>query len=149
MVDETDVKIINHILETGNARCVDIAKSLGVSGVTVHNRLSRLKKTGALKGMVPELNLKEFGYDITALIHVTVAGPEQENIFAKYATHKNICAIYDVSGQYDTLMIGKFRDTDELSHFVNSLKELPGVKRTNTSIVFRALRESVLPAALG
>lgn len=149
MIDATDVKIVNHMLEKGSARSVEIAKALGVSGVTVHNRLKKLRRSGALNGTLPSINPKAFGYDIAAMVNVVVAGPEQEAISSKFARHKNVCALYDTSGHYDIIIVGKFRNSDDLNKFVDALRDTPGVKRTNTNMIFKAPRESVLPGALG
>jgi len=46
-----------------------------------------------------------------------------------------------VTGATDGIVIGKFRDREELSRFAKSLLAMPFVERTNTHIVLTTVKE--------
>jgi len=52
-----------------------------------------------------------------------------------------VCAVYDVTGDTDGIVIAKFRTREELSLFTKSLLAMPFVERTNTHVVLRQLRK--------
>jgi len=51
------------------------------------------------------------------------------------------CAVYDVTGLTDALIIAKFRSRQELSNFTKHLLSLPYIERTNTHVVLTTVKE--------
>ena len=62
-------------------------------------------------------------------------------IEGQIAENENVCAVYDVTGQADIVVICKFKNRDELSHFVKSLSAIPNVENTVTHIVLNTIKE--------
>ena len=50
-------------------------------------------------------------------------------------------AIYDVTGDYDALLIGRFRDRRDLDRFVKHALQDPHVERSNTQVVLNRVKE--------
>jgi len=50
-------------------------------------------------------------------------------------------AVYDVTGEYDAIIVAQFKGREELDGFVKSLLGIPGVKRTNTMLVLNTMKE--------
>jgi len=63
---------------------------------------------------------------------------EVENNIAKF---ENVCAVYDVTGTTDTIIIAKFKNRDALSKFVKDLASIPNIENTNTHIVLNEIKE--------
>ncbi|MBC7097328.1 MAG: Lrp/AsnC ligand binding domain-containing protein, partial [Methanobacteriales archaeon] len=59
------------------------------------------------------------------------------------AYHKNVLAIYDVTGEFDAILIGKFRDTSELDKFIKGLLRENDVQRTYTQTVLNIVKEDM------
>ena len=57
------------------------------------------------------------------------------------AYHKNVLAVYDVTGEFDAMLIAKFKDTTELDSFIKDLLREPGVQRTYTQTVLNIVTE--------
>lgn len=55
----------------------------------------------------------------------------------------NTCAVYDVTGLTDALVIAKFHSREELSKFTRSLLGMPFVDRTNTHVALTTVKEDV------
>ena len=51
------------------------------------------------------------------------------------------CAVYDVTGGTDVVVIAKFRSRAELSSFVKGLASIPHVESTNTRIALGTVKE--------
>jgi DNA-binding Lrp family transcriptional regulator len=54
---------------------------------------------------------------------------------------ENVCAVYDVTGNTDTLLIAKFKGREELSKFVKNLSSIPNVENTITHVVLNTVKE--------
>ena len=63
---------------------------------------------------------------------------EVENKIAKF---ENVCAVYDVTGTTDTIIIAKFKNRDALGKFVKELATIHNIVSTNTHIVLNDLKE--------
>jgi DNA-binding Lrp family transcriptional regulator len=77
-IDEIDAKIINALIRNARAKLKDIAKTCGVSSVTVLHRVRRLRKTGVITGAMVFPNLKELGLIVATLGIDVEAGQEGE-----------------------------------------------------------------------
>lgn len=53
----------------------------------------------------------------------------------------NVCAVYDITGLTDVIIIAKFRNRRELSNFVKNDLKPPYVERTNTHIALITVKE--------
>ena len=60
----------------------------------------------------------------------------------KFAEEPNVSAVYDVTGEYDALIVAKFPDRDSLNEFVKRVLATPEVKRTYTMLVLNVMKES-------
>jgi DNA-binding Lrp family transcriptional regulator len=51
-------------------------------------------------------------------------------------------SVYEVTGDYDIVAIGKFRDTDEMNDGIKSLLTDENIRESNTSVVLSAVSEN-------
>jgi len=147
-MDATDKKILNILLEGKSPKYKEIAKQLGITIGTVHNRIKAMESGGIILRTVPVVNTNKLGYDVVALINISIKGGHLEKLEQKFARHKNVCSVYDVTGDFDSLIIGKFKDTSELNAFVKKILAEEYVVRTNTSLILNAVKESVSPGMI-
>lgn len=142
-IDEIDKKILNLLNEDGRMSYRKIARELDISVGTVHNRVDKFTKTGIIKKFVPLLDHSKVGYKLTTVIGVKVKGGVLRNWENKTAYHKNVLGIYDVTGEFDAILIAKFKDTSELDAFIKGLLKEPDVQRTYTQTVLNIVKEDL------
>ena len=142
-VDDVDRKIIKLFQEDGRMSYRKIAKELDVSIGTVHNRIDKLTKSGVIKKFAPVIDLTKLGYALTTIIGVRVTGGVLKNWEDRTAYHKNVLCVYDVTGEFDAILIARFKDTQELDQFVKGLLKEPDVQRTYTQTVLNIVKEDL------
>ncbi len=142
-IDDIDKKILNLLNEDGRMSYRKIARELDISVGTVHNRVDKFTKTGIIKKFVPLLDHSKVGYKLTTVIGVKVKGGVLRNWENKTAYHKNVLGIYDVTGEFDAILIAKFKDTSELDAFIKGLLKEPDVQRTYTQTVLNIVKEDL------
>ena len=54
---------------------------------------------------------------------------------------ENVCGVYDITGDTDTLVIAKFKSRKELSDFVKGLATIQNIENTNTHVVLNTAKE--------
>jgi Lrp/AsnC family transcriptional regulator for asnA, asnC and gidA len=141
-VDELDLKIIRELQADARKSYRSIAVKLGVAEGTVYNRIDKLRRLEVIEGFAPVVNFLKLGYDLTAIIGVVVEGGHLPEIEERIARDDNVSAVYDVTGEYDVIVIGKFRDRKELDEFVKRVLSMPHVKHTNTMIALNVVKEN-------
>jgi DNA-binding Lrp family transcriptional regulator len=140
-MDETDVKILRKLLFDARLSYRKVAEEIGVSPPTVLARVERLEKDGVIRSYSALLDHEKLGYDLTAIIEITAVKGKIIELEREIARFPNVCAVYDITGLTDMVVIAKFRNRKELSNFVKKDISLPYVERTNTHVVLITVKE--------
>jgi DNA-binding Lrp family transcriptional regulator len=140
-MDETDIKILHQILSDGRSSYRKIAEQIGVSPPTVLNRIQKLETNHVIKSYSAILDHEKLGYDLTAIIEVTAVKGKITEVEKHISKFANVCAVYDITGLTDMIIVAKFRNRRELSDFVKKDLALPFVERTNSHMVLVTVKE--------
>ncbi len=142
MIDDVDLKILGMLCRNAKTPVRDIAKAVGVSIGTVHNKIKKLEKEGYIKSYTANVDWNKLDYNITAIIELVVSGGKLVEIEKRVSEFTNVVAVYDVTGESDVIIVAKFRSHEELSSFTKTLLSIQNVDRTNTHIVLTIIKES-------
>jgi len=107
----------------------------------VSHRVQRLERDGVIRGYVPLLDDELLGWDLAATIGIRISKGRLREVEERLAKDPRAYAIYDVTGEYDALLIGRFRDRRDLDRFVKHALQDPNVERTNTQVVLNRVKE--------
>jgi len=140
-VDETNVKILRKLLSNARLSYRKIAEEIGVSPPTVLARVEGLENDHVIKFYSAILDYERLGYDLTAIIEVTAVKGKITEVEKHIAKLSNVCAVYDITGLTDMVIIAKFKNRKELSDFVKKDLSMPYVDRTNTHVVLLTVKE--------
>ena len=140
-MDETDVKILKKLLFDARSSYRKIASEIGVSPPTVLARVEKLESDSIIKSYSAVLDHEKLGYDLTAVIEITATKGKIIDIERQIAKFPNVCAVYDITGLTDMVVIAKFKNRKELSNFVKKDLSLPYIDRTNTHVVLLTVKE--------
>jgi DNA-binding Lrp family transcriptional regulator len=141
-IDDLDVKILVELQEDARKSLREIAEKLGVAEGTVYNRINKLRKYGVIEKFIPIVNYSELGFDLIALIGVTAKGGHLVEIEETIADEPNVTAVYDVTGEYDMVVVAKFNDRESLNGFVKRVAGLEHVIKTYTMLVLNVVKET-------
>ncbi|MGQ9718640.1 MAG: Lrp/AsnC family transcriptional regulator [Nitrososphaerales archaeon] len=141
-IDEIDKKILFEYLKDARQSFREVARKVGVAVGTVLSRTKKMEKDGLIKGYSVVLDHEKLGYELTAIIEITVSKGKLLAMEKEVAKLPNVCAVYDVTGLTDAIVIGKFHSREELSGFTKSLLGMPFVERTNTHMVLTTVKEN-------
>ena len=141
MADELDKKIIQALNRNARKSFREIAKEVGTSVTAVIHRIKKFEETGAIKGYIPVVDQDYFGFSLSAIIALRISRGKLLDIQQKIAEDPRIAAVYDVTGDWDSLIIGYFRDRHDLNDFIKDLLLLENVDRSVTHIVLNVIKE--------
>ena len=140
-IDETDLKILKNLLVDARQSARKLSLKLGLSTVTVLSRVEKLEKLKIIKSYSAMLDDQKLGYDLTAIIEISAKEGQMALVEKEVSTMDNVCAVYDITGQTDVMVVAKFKTRGELSEFVKELSSKPNVENTNTHIVLNTVKE--------
>ena len=140
-LNETDIKILQGLLDDARFSSRQIAKNVGVSVGTVLSRIKKMEGEGLIKGYSVILNHEKLGYELTVVTEITVSKGRLVEMEKEIAKIPNVCSVYDVTGLTDAIIIAKFRNREELGQFTKRLLALPYLERTNTHVVLTTVKE--------
>jgi len=140
-IDKTDVKILKLLLSNARFSAREIARRIGVSAATVLSRIKSMENLKLIKFYTAILDHEKLGYELTAVIEITVSKGKLLEMEREIANLKNVCAVYDVTGLTDAIVIAKFKKRKSLSSFVKKLLAMPYIERTNTRVVLTTVKE--------
>ena len=139
--ENLDRKLVNALLGDGRASLRSLGEDLDVSVTTVSNHLKDLEEEGIISGYTPKVDYDALGYDVTAILQLKVEGSALVEVTEDLKEHKQMISVYEVTGDYDIIAIGKFTDTDGMNDQIKELLTDPEIKESNTSVVLNAASE--------
>ena len=141
VLSETDMKILQALLENARFSSRQIAKKVGVSVGTVLSRIKKMEDEGLIKGYSVIMDHERLGYELTVVMEITVSKGRLVEMENEIAKNPNVCSVYDVTGLTDAFIIAKFKSREELGKFTKRLLALPYIERTNTHVVLTTVKE--------
>lgn len=141
ILDGLDRAILEELNVDARRSHREIAQRLKVSPTTVSSRIARLEEAGVIRGYIPVLDDEQLGWDLSAIIGIRISKGRLREVEERLARDPRAYAIYDVTGEHDALLIGRFRDRRDLDRFVKHALQDPHVERSNTQVVLNRVKE--------
>ncbi len=139
--DNLDLKIINLLLDDGRASLRSLAEELDVSVTTVSNHLKSMEEEGIIEGFKPVVSYPDLGYTVTCVLMIKAEGDGLRDLVEELKQEQSFLNVYEVTGDFDIIATGKFRDTEEMNDTIKELLNKPMVRETNTNVVLSTVKE--------
>lgn len=141
MIDNIDKRILNVLLANSKLSYRKIAKKVGVSVVTVLKRVKRLEKDKIIKDHTINLDYEKVGFDISIIIKMRISKGKLFEVEQKIATNPNVFAVYDITGNFDAVIIAKFKNRKSMDSFLKRIQTYSFVERIETSLILNTIKE--------
>jgi DNA-binding Lrp family transcriptional regulator len=140
---DLDLKIIAELKKDGRASLRTIAKRLGTSTTTVAIRIREMEESKLIRGYRPLLDYRQLGLGITAITLIKAMGGKIPILMKDLMQDPQLTHVYEITGEFDLLVIGKYKDTESMNREIKKLLSHKAIKETNTSIVLGTAREEM------
>jgi len=141
MADELDKKIIRSLNENARKSFREVAKDVGTSVTAVIHRVKKFEDSGTIKGYIPLVDSGYFGMEWMAVIALRISQGKLLETQKNIARDVRVLAVYDITGEWDSLVIGRFKDRQDLNDFIKNLLSQKNVYRSVTHIVLNVVKE--------
>lgn len=140
-VDETDLKILKILEEDSKTNYREIAARLEIAIGTVSNRINSLRDREIIRRFTIDIDTTTIGYEVTAIILIQIEGKFIHEVEEKLAENPNVYAIYDTTGDWDSIIAVKFKKVLDLNKFLKDLNKTNHIKQTSTSVCLNVIKE--------
>jgi Lrp/AsnC family transcriptional regulator, regulator for asnA, asnC and gidA len=141
-LDEVDKQILAILMKNAKTPYTDIAKSIHVSGGTVHVRMNKLEQLGIVTGATLTIDYAKLGYDISAFLGIYL---DKSSLYDEVSDQlqqiPEVVAAHYTTGIYSIFAKIICRDTAHLKEILHDkIQKINGIQRTET---FISLQESI------
>jgi len=145
-MDHIDYRILDLLQRDARTTQVQIAEAVGLSQPSVADRIRKLDQSGAVLGYVARLDARRMGNDIRAFIGVRVSHPRHHEGFTRRIQQiPDVLECHRVAGLDSYVLKVVSRNTETLDDLISgTLRRLPGVTRTTTTIVLATVKETTV-----
>lgn len=134
-------QIIHSLNEDGRKSIREVARELDVSPSTVSKHLEQLIERCVIKQFKPSLDYEKLGMDLTAITKIQAKGSKIVEIVDRLIHEDNLTHVYEITGEFDILVIGKFASRESMNNQIKGILNYPAVERADTSIVLSVAKE--------
>ena len=141
-LDSVDRAIIDALCEDGRLSHRQLAQKLGVAQGTITNRLRKLEGDGVILGYGPTLNADSVGWGMTVMAGLCIEKGKIMDVQKHISADKRVFAVYDVTGDWDSMVLARVKDRQDLDNLTKTVFTVEGVSRSYTHVVLNIVKES-------
>ena len=152
-LDRIDRRILEELQADARLSSADLAERVSLTTSPCWRRVKRLEEEGLISGYHARLDAGRLGYQVTAIVQVSLDKKDTASLQAFEAAVQEIpqvVACFRISGRYDHQLIVVAEDLDAYGVFSgNYINGLPGVKEVYTSFVLKQVKVATNPPLPG
>ncbi|MHA1417129.1 MAG: Lrp/AsnC family transcriptional regulator [Candidatus Heimdallarchaeaceae archaeon] len=141
-MDSVDEKIIKILQLDSRLSARAIAKKMNIAPSTVLSRIKKLEEKKIIRDYTITLDYANLGYDVPVIIDVKVSKGKLFEVENEIAKSKNVIAVYDITGDFDVVVLAIFKNRKGLDQFIKKLQAYKYVERTNTKLILNTIKDS-------
>jgi DNA-binding Lrp family transcriptional regulator len=152
-LDRIDRRILEELQSDARLSSAELAERVSLTTSPCWRRVKRLEEEGLISGYHARLDAARLGYQVTAIVQISLDKKDTESLQAFEAAVQGIpqvVACFRISGRYDHQLIVVAEDLEAYGVFSsNYINALPGVKEVYTSFVLKQVKVANNPPLPG
>ena len=141
VLNEIDSELLVQLSKNGKASQRTLAKETGAALGTVNAHVKQLENRKIIKGYFANIDPEKVGFKLTAIINLRIKKGTLIDVQASIAKHSRVFGVYDVTGEWDSLILARFKDREEMDKFIKTTLSQKHIERTSTSLVLNTVKE--------
>jgi Lrp/AsnC family transcriptional regulator, leucine-responsive regulatory protein len=134
VVDDFDRKLLSELVEDATASYAELGARVGLSAPAVHERVKRLRSSGAIRRTSVMIDPNAVGKPLLAFIHVDTTGWCKSQALLAIERFPEVEEIHSVTGDTCLLLKVRARNTQALEGLLAHLYTTPGVSATRSYV---------------
>lgn len=135
-LDRKDFALLSELQVNASQRLEDLAKVVNLAPSSVHDRLRRLQREGVIRGWTVKVDSGALGLGVLAFISVAMSVP-CGSVVADMEAIPWVEECHSVAGQWCMILKVRVPDTAGLLALIDRVRDIPGIEKTETTIVLK------------
>lgn len=141
-LDSIDKDILKILEADSRTSQREIARKLNIAQGTVTNRIRKMENNGIIRGYSVDLGAEEIGWTMTVIAGLRIEKGRMIEVQEKISSDSRVFAVYDVTGEYDSMVLARVTDREDLNDLTKTVFTLDGITRSFTQVVLNTVKES-------
>lgn len=147
-MDSVDRALLDALRANARATFADLARQVGLSAPSVHERVGKLEAAGVITGYHAAVAPEALGYSMSALIGVWLSdNADDEAVAGCLEALPEVEDCWFVAGEESFIVKLRVPDVGGLERSIRKLTQIKGVARTRTTVVLSTRFEGRVQAA--
>jgi DNA-binding Lrp family transcriptional regulator len=134
-MDQLDQRLLDLLAANSRARVTELARQLGVSRMTVQQRMRRLEERKIIQAYTVRVDPSQARQRITAFVMISVDPKQHAALVRRMEKNPAVRAVLSVGGEYDLIATVEETSTEALDEQLDTIGTSDGVIRTMSAIV--------------
>ncbi|MEM9795013.1 MAG: Lrp/AsnC family transcriptional regulator [Pseudomonadota bacterium] len=132
---DAEHRLLDLLRENARLSTAEIARRSGLSRTTVQTRVQRLQDKGVIAGYTIRLGRTWMSRHVEAQVQLSVQPDRARAVECALTAMACVSRVYTAAGAFDLLVLLACRDAVELEDAVDTILSVPGVERTETTLL--------------
>lgn len=147
-MDVVDRAILDALRANARATFADLARQVGLSAPSVHERVGKLEAAGVITGYHAAVAPESLGYSMSALVGVLLSdNADDEAVARSLEKMSEVEDCWFVAGEESFIVKLRVPDVGGLERTIRRMSKIKGVARTRTTVVLSTRFEGRVQAA--
>lgn len=147
-MDSLDLQLVDALRRNARASYAELARTVGLSAPSVHERVSKLESTGVLRGYHASVSPEALGHAMSALIGIFLTDKgDVDKVSIALGEVAQVEDCWFVAGEEAFMIKVRVPDVAELEQLIGTVTRIKGVARTRTTVVLSTKFEGRLNVA--
>lgn len=122
-MDKIDYEIIEHLQMNGRASIKKLAEKISLTPPAVAERIKKLEEAGIITGYRAIINHKKLGWNISALINITLNANSRKEFLEFINEDQHILECHHVTGEFSMTVKAIFKEMSDLEVMVGKIQQ--------------------------
>jgi DNA-binding Lrp family transcriptional regulator len=142
MSDKIEEKILSILIQNSRLSARAIAKKLSIHPMTVISKIKKLEEEKVILGYGVNLDLGKLGYEFLGIVQIKISKGKLLETQQKISKMPGVISVYDVTGEYDSVVMIAAKNRSRFSEIIKSILSLPFVEHTNTQVILQIVKSN-------
>ncbi|GLT16498.1 transcriptional regulator [Vibrio zhanjiangensis] len=134
-LDKLDRKILSSLLSNGRESIANLSRNIGLSRTAVAERISRLEKTGIIKGYTAQIRVEKDGRSASSYLLISCEKGKKNNVTEALKELPEVRVTSIVGGAYDIIALIEAPDLQSIHTLCNEIESFSGIESLNNTVI--------------
>lgn len=143
-IDDTDMKILNLLVDDCRISYAEIAREVHLSRMAVRDRVIKMIENGIIEKFTLKLNARKIGLRASVYLNIQTKPRQMNDVVRELTNHPNIESVYSVTGTNALHVHAFLKDISRVETFIDEIYKISGIDEVEFNIMARKYKSTRL-----